>query len=196
MIRVRWTRWIVDASRPNLNVVACLRPCLRVWTAAASALRGPQRSRGSKCQGPREVRQGPRPAPNVQYGSGLGSERQSQSILGGTMLRRSSLDRTDRGLIATFIWLLIATLALTSLRRLAFMGPWTIGGRVALRGASMWGWRVWLGSLGMVAFLGLWIVGALLLARLVRGKPARGFQKFPLPKGWEIRSQSCGDSSF
>jgi hypothetical protein len=53
------------------------------------------------------------------------------------MLRRSSLDRTDRGLIAAFIWLLIATLAVTSLRRLVFAGPWTIGRRVALRGASM-----------------------------------------------------------
>ena len=112
------------------------------------------------------------------------------------MLRRSSLDRTDRGLIAAFIWLLIATLALTSLRRLALIGPWTIGHRAALRGASIWGWRLWLGSLGMVAFVGLWTVGALLLVRIIRGKPARGFQKLPLRKDWEIRSHSCGDSSF
>ena len=112
------------------------------------------------------------------------------------MLRRSSLDRTDRGLIAAFIWLLIATLASTSLRRLMFIGPWTIGRRVALRGASMWGWRLWLGSLEMMVFCGLWIVGALLLVRIIGGRPARGFQKPPLRKGWEIRSQSCGDSSF
>ena len=112
------------------------------------------------------------------------------------MLRRSSLDRTDRGLIAAFIWLLITTLAVTSLRRLAFAGPWTIGRRVALRGASIGGWRMWLGTLGMVAFVGLWIVGALLLVRVMRGRPARGFQKPPLQEGWEIRGQSCGDSSF
>jgi hypothetical protein len=112
------------------------------------------------------------------------------------MLRRSSLDSTDRGLVAAFIWLLIATLALTSLRRLALTGPSTIGHRAALRGASIWGWRLWLGSLGMVAFVGLWTVGALLLVRIIRGKPTRGFQKLPLRKGWGIRSQSCGDSSF
>jgi hypothetical protein len=108
------------------------------------------------------------------------------------MLRRSSLDRTDRGLIAAFIWLLIATLASTSLRRLMFMGR----GRSAalLRGGRR---RCGAGGcLEMLAFCGLWIVGALLLVRIIRGKPARGFQKPPLQKGWEIRSQSCGDSSF
>jgi hypothetical protein len=112
------------------------------------------------------------------------------------MLRRSSLDRTDRGLLAAFIWLLIATLAATSLRRPMFMAPWTIGRRVAFSGASMGGWRLWVGSLEMVAFCGLWIVGALLLVRIIRRRPTRGFEKSPLQKRWEMGSQSCGDSSF